>query len=501
MNRTSCLVTAAVAGLLAAGCGEEERRWPRFTDVGAGLAAVAQPALAWGDYDSDGDLDLALAGYYWNGSPAYISRIYHNENGTFGEADAQLTGVRHGSLAWGDYDSDGDLDLALAGDTSDSLPAPVTKVYENDGGGNFTDVSPASLTGVYYCSLAWGDYDNDGDLDLAVAGDDGSGRTSKIYRNDGAGAFADIGVALMEVAYCSLAWGDYDNDGDLDLAIAGWPYSMSMVYRNDGGGVFTDIGAELPGISDGSVAWGDYDNDGHLDLVLAGGTVTRVFRGDGGGSFSDIGAELPLLTDCSLAWGDYDNDGDLDLAIAGLDSSAVPASKVCRNEGGGAFTPLDAGLEPVVECSLAWGDFDNDGDLDLALAGKKGVIKVNKIYRSDGGRFNWRPSSPKGLSAAIGAGEVTFNWDPASDPETPAPGLTYGLRVGTSPGKDDVMPSHAIIGGANDSRRLIPAMGNVQHNTSWTLTLSSGTYYWSVQAIDTAFAGSPWAPEETVTVP
>ncbi len=62
-------------------------------------------------------------------------------------------------------------------------------------------------------------------------------------------------------------------------------------------------------------------------------------------------------------------------------------------------------------------------------------------------------------------------------------------------------PGKAIIGGANDGKRLIPAMGNVQHSTSWTLTLPSGTHYWSVQAIDSGLAGSPWAPEETVTVP
>ena len=97
---------------------------------------------------------------------------------------------------------------------------------------------------------------------------------------------------------------------------------------------------------------------------------------------------------------------------------------------------------------------------------------------------------------------MTFSWNAASDEETLTPTLTYNLRVGTTPGGDDMMPAHAIVGGATDGERLVPAMGNVQHNTSWTLKgLPADTYYWSVQTIDSAFEGSMWAGDRTVTVP
>jgi hypothetical protein len=134
----------------------------------------------------------------------------------FTDIDAGLTGVTNCSLAWGDYDNDGDLDLALAGATSDLSPFdPVSKVYRNEGG-TFTDIE-AGLPGANWCSLAWGDYDDDGDLDLALAGLAGTTGVGKVYRNDD-GAFTDIDAGLAGVHLCSLAWGDYDDDGDLDLA-------------------------------------------------------------------------------------------------------------------------------------------------------------------------------------------------------------------------------------------------------------------------------------------
>ncbi|MCK4677860.1 MAG: VCBS repeat-containing protein, partial [Bacteroidales bacterium] len=124
----------------------------------------------------------------------------------------------------------------------------------------FTDIN-AGLSGVLFSSVAWGDYDNDEDLDILLTGADATFTPiSRIYRNDGNDLFTDINAELTNVMLSSVAWGDYDNDGDLDILLNGSINSygdyVSKIYRNDGNDVFTDIHANLVEVSSGSLAWG-----------------------------------------------------------------------------------------------------------------------------------------------------------------------------------------------------------------------------------------------------
>jgi hypothetical protein len=356
-----------------------DRDFVGFADIGAALPAVQYSAVAWGDYDNDGDLDILLTG-----SPGGVSRVYRNDGGgAFTDISAGLMSLDGGSVAWGDYDNDGDLDILLTGHPG------VSKLYRNDGG-VFTDIS-AALTGVYSSSVAWGDYDNDGDLDILLTGDTGSTQVSKVYRNDAAGsAFTDVGAGLTAVDSSSVAWGDYDNDGDLDILLTGYTGStqVSKVYRNDGGGTFTDISAALTGVRISSVAWGDYDNDGDLDILLTGwdggGQVSKVYRNDGtpaSPEFTDIAAVLTGVYGGSVAWGDYDSDGDLDILLTGVGAESS-VSKVYRNDTPAGFTDIGAGLTDVSWGSAAWGDVDNDDDLDILLTGNYGDWAVSKVYRN-----------------------------------------------------------------------------------------------------------------------
>ncbi len=217
--------------------------------------------MAWGDYDNDGDLDILLTGL--DSSAGRVAKVYRNDGGVLvdsGTADDALTGVGGSSVAWGDYDNDGDLDILLTG--ANSSNTPVTKLYRNDGpaagsGWNFVD-SGVALTGVSSSSVAWGDYDNDGDLDILLTGYSSDG-VAKVYRNDG-GVFVDSGQPMTPSPasfYSSVAWGDYDNDGDLDILLTGADSSfnpVARVYRNDGG-VFVDSGADDASPASPPAAW------------------------------------------------------------------------------------------------------------------------------------------------------------------------------------------------------------------------------------------------------
>ena len=463
---------------------------PAFSEqTGILLAGVNYSSVSWGDYDNDGDFDILLTGYSSSGLPA--SKIYRYESGVFTDINAGLNGIYMGSVAWGDYDNDGDLDILLTGFTGSTY---LSKIYHNDAG-VFTDIN-AGLTGVYYSSVSWGDYDNDGDLDILLTGSTGSSYISKIYRNDN-GVFTDINVGLTGVYIGSVAWGDYDNDGDLDILLTGNTGSIyvTKLYRNDSG-LFTDINAGLTGAARSSISWGDYDNDGDLDILLTGYNsssvaISKIYRNDTG-VFTDINAGLTGVYFSSVSWSDFDDDGDLDILLSGNTGSTY-VSKIYRNDAG-VFTEINTGLTGVYNSSVVWGDYDKDGDLDILMTGNSGSGYISKIYKNNSTTPNTIPAGPSNLQSNVTGTGVKLTWNKANDAQTAQNGLSYNLYIGTSTGTVNKRSPMAELPGGY--RRIIQK-GVIQGN-SWTIKkLIPGTYYWSVQAIDNAYAGGTWATEST----
>ncbi len=361
----------------------------RFTDA---TAAAGLADRAWGggcsvgDYDNDGDPDLYVTNLGLN-------ILYRNEgDGTF--ADVTVP-ARVGDLRWSlgsaffDFDADGDLDLYVANylrfdlDVARSSECfwkgiPVMcgprgfqgehdALYRNDGSGSFTDVSAeAGITGRsrFGMGVVVGDLDGNGHPDVFVANDS---QDNDLHLNDGRGRFVEgalaAGVALSadgrQQASMGADLGDYDGDGDEDLVVTNFSDDYHTLYRNDGAGLFTDVtaAAGLDAATRSSLGWGvgffDYDNDGDLDLFIAGGHVysqvdgrdpatsyrqpNLLFRNEDDGRFTDVSSRSgPGLAETrssrGVAFGDYDDDGDVDLMVVNEND----APSLLRNDGGNA---------------------------------------------------------------------------------------------------------------------------------------------------------------------
>jgi hypothetical protein len=318
-----------------------------------------------------------------------------------------------------DADGDGDLDLLIAKEIRPNV------LLLNDGAGNLTVAPAGHVPGGAWDSedVAVADFDGDGDLDAAIAGEDD--RMSELYLNDGSGVFtiANDRLPARGVAQSVVA-ADVDRDGDADLIFGN--HGQNFLFLNNGAGRFTDgTRQRLPAVADltQDVEVGDVDGDGDPDLVFGNVDDNRLLLNDGRGFFADAPERLPLRAaieetrEADLA--DVDGDGDLDLYFANLPfvAGADPQDRLLINDGRGRFTDQTAariGKESRYTVDAEFTDVDRDGDLDLVTAN----LNDSKPYRvslNDGaGVFKDATSSvfPSGLDGqGIDAEVADFNGD------------------------------------------------------------------------------------------
>lgn len=469
------------------------------------LPGFAMGATAWGDYDNDGRLDLMVTGSTDLGMK---SILYQNTPAGFVDQSALFTNlpnVQFGSVAWGDYDNDGRLDLMLTGA---DISGFVSKLYRNTPGG-FVDESAAlpDLPGLAFGTIDWVDYDNDGRLDLLLTGLGLPLEVNKLYHNTPTG-FVDVFSSLPTLTalqYTSTAWGDINNDGRKDLLITGNTNTtgpFSKLFLNEAAG-FLEVTGLLPGLYVASVAWGDYDNDGRLDLIATGqtedaGGFTALYHNTPGGFVDVTNTLIPEVTGQAYTkalWGDYNNDGRSDLFLAG---SGASVSVLYGNEITGFVNKpeLPSYLATLTDFIPSWVDFNNDGKLDLfTVGGLGGFGQDSKLYSNQAVLANTSPEAPVGLSAAVTDVSAKLTWLPALDIQTLPEGLNYNLYVSDTPGGQNIVGPMADQG--NGFRKIVKAGGQQTLVADLAGLIPDKTYYWSVQAIDPAFSGSPFSEEQS----
>ena len=358
------------------------------------------------DFNNDGFIDIFLVN---NGQPC---RLFRNDNGIGFTDVAATVGVNNNGNgrgnAIGDFNNDGLTDIVIGNYSQSCI------LYRNDSTA-FTNVTTAAGMNLtsWGGSINWFDYNADSRLDCYIGNDGIPTHANYLFENNDLSTFTEVAASVGltdDLSTLSTATADYDNDGDLDIFIGNQSGSPTGVLFQNNGGSFTNVsvasGLETYSYTWGA-DWGDFDNDGDLDLYLANSNAgNQCFVNNGDGTFTESAAFLGIAdptSSFSCGWADFDNDGDLDLYVAN-GSSGV--DKLYRNDGG-TFTDVAAtvGTNDMRHSnSTTWADFNNDGFLDLYLSNNG---SENRLYMSNAGNSNhWLELKLVGVTvnrSAIGA--------------------------------------------------------------------------------------------------
>lgn len=379
--------------------------------------------VAFADHDGDGDLDMYLT-LVLSAVLGVGNQLYRNDGIDVGTGEVSFTDVAIASGAsddqtsfgacFADLDNDGDADLLTGNGAFDfSFLASALHLFRNNGTGLFSEESAASGLGAPGSgrSIVAADFDNDGDVDFFLATPNAIifGERYYLFRNDGVDGtsgflvFTDVtstlGLSTASKNTDAAAWADYDNDGDQDLYVVNHGLNplneANELYKNQltetGIATFVELAGALgvtadegTNTSSNGAAWGDCDNDGDLDLYVASGfdifqifginAPNRLYINGGDGTFAEAAAAGGVVNERQLsfsaAWGDFDNDGLLDLYVTNSQLSSDPVDKVYKNSGNCTFTEWSgAGASDAGSGQgTALGDYDRDGDLDVFVA-------------------------------------------------------------------------------------------------------------------------------------
>jgi enediyne biosynthesis protein E4 len=366
------------------------------------------------DFNNDDFQDILITNGKQGGED---NMLYRNErDGTFTLMNDTVChdGTPSDGATCADFDNDGFIDMYVA-----NWYGVNNLLYQNDSGSGFARIGTGIVPNDhgYSETAAWGDMDNDGLVDLYVANSDGNFR-NYLYHNLGRGDFEKITTGLPateQYASRCVNWIDYDRDGDQDLFVANESSQRNNLYRNDGYPNFTKIttGALVTSqFSSHSSSWADYDNDGDFDVLIANyNQVNQLFQNDGAGNFTQVPSPWNGDVGCafSSSFADYDNDADLDLFITNGYCTSYTHNFLYENNGNGTFTrnlsepmAIDSGSS----YGCAWGDYDNDGFMDLVVANWRNEIQPNALYHNNGNGNHWLRLKLQGMfsnRSAIGA--------------------------------------------------------------------------------------------------
>jgi hypothetical protein len=477
-----------------------------FTEqTGLGFTGLNYPTASWADYNNDGFLDLLVSGSTTTSFTGAVTKLYKNNgNNSFTEQTSlNLPPTMEGALAWADYNNDGYMDFVIS---SNYYPGTgLTKIYKNNGpssGYSFSEVTLPGYENQYTNLIDWADYNNDGLMDLLIIGKDNSNKYgSRIFKNLGNDLFEyQPNISFSNVIFKSFKWGDMNNDGYIDLVASNYPLG-TVIYLNDGHENFVKQSDSLSGGLISTLDLADYDNDGDLDIFIAGRTLlnygssyTKLYINNNGSFTEATNTGIPNISKGYVQSADFNHDGYIDLLITGYSSNTTKQTAIIKNNGNNTFTPiLGTTLLDISDSKSIWVDYNNDGNLDIFLIGSSASGPIAKLYKGDSLVQNSPPSPPTNLSYILTNSGYIFKWNRSTDDNTPNSSITYNIRIGSAPNIENLDGSESDNLGF---RRLVKR-GDIQDTFCIIAPFASlpacSTFYVSVQAIDQEYKGSAFS--------
>jgi len=383
-----------------------------FSDVAGSMGINHAPLHRYGgisfcDFDEDGFEDISM-----NSDAGYPAYVFKNNSNNFEYFSPQLglnDSLQSELFLWVDYDNDGDRDLFIGyWDT-------FNRLYRNDGNFVLTEITAQAglpLDSMTTMAACWGDYDNDGFLDLYFTNYSEFQR-NYLFHNNGDGTFTDVTIAAgvqdalggtnFYKTPLAVVFFDFNLDGWQDIYIANDHFASNTLYKNMGDGTFTDVSissnANVSGFMMG-IAVGDYDNDGDFDLYVSNDPYGNyLLKNNGDETFTEIADSLGLSVN-KVCWGvnffDYDNDTDLDLYVSVAEGTVNYENVMFANNGDGSFMQMfGIGLDDQKSSyGNAIGDYNNDGFYDIAVYNQ---IDLMNLYKNSGNTNNWIKLSLEGV--------------------------------------------------------------------------------------------------------
>ena len=504
---------------------------PRLVKSLQSIPGYSYGVSRWSDINDDHLLDLAITGNLYTGSSK--TQIYLNDAGILNVNNQQPTmaNIYGGHLSFVDYNNDGFLDISMTGIATVNFSTfTALLLYKWEDGTFVLDENDhqLSLTDGYWggqYNHDWADYDNDGDLDLISGGlsiFDNVNYLTIFKNNKGLLSEDTVQSDLIPLFPCAVAWIDINGDNYTDLLTLGRLdlNGVSHMYINDGMGKLIkspEQPFEMPSTLH-AISVGDHNSDGYDDIAVAhlngNEMYTNIYTNEYSVSSQNkfsLHQELQGATYASLDWGDYDNDGDLDLVTSGYTSSLTtdqgqeeyinPITNIYQQNEQGVFV-FDSSLYMIDSVGLSstqWGDYDNDGDLDLLLTGETAEKElITRVYENLESFTNQNnsPTKPIMLTSSVSIDSVKISWQGGIDTDnsteqgkTSDLALKYQLQMGEDQNYNLSGNTHSIISGKYATGKMGLRSGNFHVINS----LPEGRYQWRVKSVDHGLSTSDWS--------